>query len=94
MGGMRGSRQSRTGHPGLNSRGGGGVWCGRWSITHPNTPTRSVGEVRLPRECGRSGCLCRWAITWRLLEACSRIESGNIILKVLRRWGAGLGGRV
>lgn len=42
VGGMRGSRQSRTRHPRLYSRGGGGIWCGRWSITHPNTPTRPV----------------------------------------------------
>jgi len=43
MGGMRGSRQSRTRHPRLNPRSGGGIWCGRWSITHSNTPTGPVG---------------------------------------------------
>ena len=50
--GMRGSRQSRTRHPRLNSRSGGGIWCGRWSITNSNTPTRPVCQIRLPREGG------------------------------------------
>jgi len=43
VGGMRGGRHSRTRHPRLYSRGGGGIWCGRWSITHSNTPTCPVG---------------------------------------------------
>lgn len=41
--GMRGSGQSWTRHSRLNSRSGGGIWCGRRSVTYSNTPTRTVG---------------------------------------------------
>ena len=94
MVGMGGSRHSRTRHPRLYSRRGRGVLCRWWSITHSNASARPICKIRLPRECRRSGCLSRWAAAWGLLEACSRVEGGNVILEVLRRWGTRLGGRI
>ena len=42
VGGMRGSRQSWTRHPRLDSSSCGGIGCGRWPIAYSNTPAGAI----------------------------------------------------